>query len=322
MARYLITGIAGFIGSNIAEYLINAGEKVTGLDNFSTGKKETVTYLNNLPNHHNLDIIEGDIRDADICKTACSKADFVLHQAALGSVPRSMKYPLLYNDVNITGTLNMLNAAKENDIKRFVFASSSSVYGDTPVLPKVETMPTNPKSPYALSKLTGEHYCKLFNDVYNLNTIALRYFNVFGPRQDPESQYAAVIPKFITALLKNESPTIYGDGSQTRDFTFISNVIQANLASCNASPEAFGNAFNIGCGGNTSINHLAQIIKKETHSTSDINYVDARDGDVKDSQADTEKSQRLLNLPPFESLESGLKKTTNWYKNTVSTFKN
>jgi UDP-N-acetylglucosamine 4-epimerase len=314
MATYLITGAAGFIGSNLVETLLSQTHTVIGMDNLSTGNEENIQYLKALPNAKNFTFIKGDIRDLDQCKLACKGVDYVLHQAALGSVPRSIEFPALYNDNNITGTLNMLIAAKEKNVKRFVFASSSSVYGDTPTLPKIETMIPAPKSPYAIGKLTGEYYCKVFWTAYGLPTVALRYFNIFGPRQSPTSQYAAVIPKFVSAYLKNDSPTIHGTGEQTRDFTFIENAINANLSACHASESAFGEAINVGCGDRISLNVLSDEIKKITQSTSLPIHTELRIGDVKDSLASIEKNTNLLNITHRVSLSEGLEKTIKWYK--------
>jgi UDP-N-acetylglucosamine/UDP-N-acetylgalactosamine 4-epimerase len=307
---YYLTGVSGFIASNIASYIQGCKDEIVGLDNFSTGFKSNLALLGN----DNFKFMEGDIRSLETCRKACEGADYVIHQAALGSVPRSLEQPLLYNENNITGTLNMLIAAKEAGVKSFVFASSSSVYGDTEVLPKVETMIPNPKSPYALGKITGEYYCRIFTEEYGLPTVILRYFNVFGPRQDPKSQYSAVIPKFITSFLKNESPVIYGDGEQTRDFTYVENVVKANLLACDAPKEVWGKPINIGCGSRVSINMLAKIIKDLTKSSAEIRYEDPRPGDVKDSLADITIAKEKLGLTDYISLEQGLEKTVAWYK--------
>ncbi len=324
MATFLVTGGAGFIGSHLVETLLSKKNQQTVivLDNFSTGKKTNLSFLNHHPAKDRCQIIEGDIRDQTTCLTATKDVEFVLHQAALGSVPRSLEDPLIYESNNIKGTLNMLIAARDAGVKRFVFASSSSVYGDTPVLPKVETMTPNPLSPYAISKLTGEHLCHVFYRSYGLSTIALRYFNVFGPQQDPNSQYAAVIPKFITASIGNDSLTIHGDGEQTRDFTFIQNVIDANLSACVSDENSFGKFYNIGCSSNISINELAKLIIKLNHSESSISYTPSRPGDVKDSFADINLAKELLKLSSFVSLEHGLKETITWYKENYELSKN
>lgn len=318
MTTYLVTGAAGFIGSNLVEHLLSQGHNVVALDNVSTGLQSNLDLLKAHQNATNLTLIIGDIKDTSICNEACSGVDYVLHQAALGSVPRSIEKPELYNDNNIVGTFNMMKAASENKVKRFVYASSSSVYGDTPALPKVESMVPNPKSPYAISKISNEYYGKVFNDVYGLPTVGLRYFNVFGPRQDPKSDYAAVIPKFVTSFLKNESPTIYGDGEQTRDFTFIDNVIKANVSACNAHDSAYGNALNVGCGERISLNLLATLIKEITCSSADIIYAAPRTGDVRDSLADITRLKEWLGVTQPVLLRDGLAKTIEWYGSQVN----
>ncbi|RMG87372.1 MAG: SDR family oxidoreductase, partial [Candidatus Dadabacteria bacterium] len=254
MATFLVTGVAGFIGSNLAEALLARGHRVRGLDNFLTGKPE------NLEGLDGLEFLEGDVRDPGACREACEGVDYVLHEAALGSVPRSIEDPALSNECNVTGTLNLLVAARDAGVKRLVFAASSSAYGDTPTLPKVEDMRPQPLSPYALTKLAGEEYCRLFFELYGLETVSLRYFNVFGKRQDPFSTYAAVIPKFVSALLRGEPPEIYGDGEQTRDFTYIADVVQANLRACEAPREACGQVYNVAYGERISLNALYREI--------------------------------------------------------------
>jgi UDP-N-acetylglucosamine/UDP-N-acetylgalactosamine 4-epimerase len=315
MSKYIVTGCLGFIGSNLVERLLTLEHTVVGLDNKSTGFIENIAVA---VTHPLFTFVEGDIRDIETCHSVCRGADFVLHQAALGSVPRSIEHPLLYNDNNITGTLNMLIAARDAKVKRMVLASSSSVYGDTPTLPKIETMVPRPKSPYAISKMATEYYAKVFNDVYGLQTVSLRYFNVFGPKQTPNSQYAAVIPKFVTSFLNNIPPTIFGDGSQTRDFTFIDNVIQANLNSCIAPDESCGLAYNIGCGDRISLNQLASDIKEITESTAAVIYASPRAGDVKDSLASIDLSTAGLNLTDRVSLREGLRTTINWYRDNMN----
>jgi UDP-N-acetylglucosamine 4-epimerase len=311
MSKYLITGAAGFIGSNLTEHLLNEGHTVIGLDNLSHGSKDNLKEALQNPN---FTFIKGDITNSETCEEACKNCDYVLHQAALGSVPRSIELPHLYNSNNINGTFNMMMAAKNAGVKRFVYASSSSVYGDTPTLPKVESMIPRPKSPYAISKISNEYYGKVFSEVYGLPTIGLRYFNVFGPKQSPNSQYAAVIPKFITALLNNEAPTINGDGEQTRDFTFISNVIQANLNACHAKEPAFGKAFNIGCGSRISLNMLIESMKTTLASTVTPIYGPPRAGDVKDSLADINEAKTHLNFKDLVNLDKGLALTIEWFK--------
>jgi UDP-N-acetylglucosamine 4-epimerase len=316
---FLVTGAAGFIGSHIIEKLLKHGFKVRGLDNFSNGKRGNLTFANTL-NPHSFQLVEGDIRDLDTCRRICEGVDYVLHQAALGSVARSINEPLLYDINNITGTVNMLVAARDAQVKAFIYACSGSIYGDTEVLPKVETMHPNPKSPYAVTKLVGEIYCKVFYEVYGLRTISLRYFNIFGPRQDAKSQYAAVIPKFITALLNREPPTIYGDGEQTRDFTYVENVVFANLLACLAPDEAWGQAFNIACGNQISVNQLYNTlvdvidIKDNTSHELRPKYTDPRPGDIRHSLADISKARRLLGYEPKVDFREGIIKTVNWYK--------
>ncbi|MEX2016365.1 MAG: SDR family oxidoreductase, partial [Candidatus Hydrogenedentales bacterium] len=275
--RFLVTGGAGFIGSHLIERLLAEKRDVTVLDDFSTGRRENIA-----PFLHGIRFIEGSISDPAICRKATEGVEFVLHQAALGSVPRSVVDPVTTNDVNANGTLNLLIAAKEAGVQRFVYAGSSSAYGDTKELPKHEGMPPRPRSPYAVAKLTGEQYCTAFFTTYGLETVTLRYFNVFGARQDPTSQYAAVIPLFITAALQNQRPTIYGDGEQTRDFTYISNVVDANLRACSASPAAAGGVFNVGAGAQTTLNELWRQIRKLTGATVDPIYAPVRAGDVRD----------------------------------------
>jgi nucleoside-diphosphate-sugar epimerase len=299
-AHFLVTGGAGFIGGHLAERLVKEGCRVRVLDNLSTGR------LSNLDGiRSEIEFVEGDVRDMETCRAACDGMTGVLHQAALPSVPRSITDPLSTNAVNITGTLNMLEAAREAGITKFIFASSSSVYGDTPELPKVETMAENPRSPYAASKLAGEKYCLAYNVCHGMLTVCLRYFNVFGPRQDPDSPYAAVIPRFITALREGRPPIIYGDGLQTRDFTFVADVVQANLQAL-WSESVKTEVFNIGGGRRQSILDLARLLIRLTGSPQDPAFTEARAGDVRDSQADIEKAARLLGYRPTFDLESGL----------------
>jgi len=301
MAKYLVTGGAGFIGSNIVEELLKRGEFVRVLDNFSTGRRS------NLENfRQDIDLIEGDIRSYHVVQKACQGIDFVLHQAALPSVPRSIFDPITTNEVNVNGTLNILHAAKECHVKRVIYASSSSVYGDNPNSPKSEDFIPNPKSPYAVSKLTGEYYCKVFYQIYGLETVSLRYFNVFGLRQDPNSQYAAVIPKFLKMLKNGQSPTIYGDGNQSRDFTFVKNNVEANLLACTA-PNAAGKVFNIACGESFSLNQLVQILNELLGTNISPTYGPERSGDVKHSLAAIQKAKEILNYQPSIMFKEGLK---------------
>jgi nucleoside-diphosphate-sugar epimerase len=306
--NYLITGGAGFIGSNIAKRLVREGESVRIIDNFSTGKRDNIDEIKD-----RIDLIEGDIRDAETVLRAAKDIDFIIHQAALPSVPRSIKDPITSNDVNVTGTLNLLNAAKNSKIKRFVYASSSSVYGDTPILPKREDMPPNPQSPYAVTKLTGEYYCSVFYKVYGLPTVSLRYFNVFGPYQDPESQYAAVIPKFINAVLHHNSPAVYGDGEQSRDFTFIDNVVDANILSCK-NDRSSGRVFNIACGNRYTLNRLLTEISYLTGNKVNTQFIEPRAGDIRHSQADITNARELIGYRPKIDFREGLKRTVEWFK--------
>ncbi len=308
MEKYLITGGAGFIGSHITEELVKRGEEVRVLDNFLTGKKENLT-----PFIDGIELIEGDIRNYKMCQKAVEGIDYVLHQAALPSVPRSVSDPITSNEINITGTLNMLVASQKAGIKSFVFASSSSVYGDDQRLPKKEGSEGNPLSPYALGKLTGEKYCQIFSGLHGFNTVCLRYFNIFGPRQDPFSQYAAAIPNFVTKILNNEQPIIYGDGEQSRDFTYVSNVVEANLLACKAQ-NVSGEAFNIASGSRTTVNVLIREIKTILDKDIPSNYSNPRPGDVKHSHADISKAEGKLEYNPLVTFSKGLKKTISWYK--------
>lgn len=313
-ATFLITGGAGFIGSNLAEALLKRGHHVRVLDDLSQGKQENVDMF--LEDAH-YTFIEGDIRDLDTCMEATEGIDFVLHQAAWGSVPRSIEMPLLYEDINIRGTLNMLEASRQNKVKKFVYASSSSVYGDEPNLPKKEGIEGNLLSPYALTKQTNEEYAKLYTKLYGLDTYGMRYFNVFGRRQDPLGAYAAVLPKFITQLLNDEQPTINGDGKQSRDFTYIENVIEANLKACQAPSEAAGQAFNIAYGGREYLidvyHSLAQALDKEIEPI----FGPDRAGDIKHSNADISKAKEMLGYNPDWSFERGINAAIEWYKENL-----
>jgi UDP-glucose 4-epimerase len=309
MIDYLITGGAGFIGSNIAAHLIRAGHSVRVFDNFYSGKRDNLAEVED-----QIELIEGDLRVLDSVQHAMAGVRYVLHLGAMPSVPRSVEDPHTTNQVNITGTLNVLLAARDAKVKRVVFSSSSSVYGDTPVLPKREEMTPGPLSPYAVHKLTGEYYCRIFWQLYGLPTVSLRYFNVFGPRQDPQSQYAAVIPRFITAILQNEPPTVFGDGGQTRDFTHVDNVIAANLAACVAGPAAFGESFNIACGDRISLLDLIAMINRLAGQKVVPNFEPVRAGDVRDSQADIAKAGQLLGWTPRVSFQEGIEKAIAWYR--------
>lgn len=313
-SKFLVTGSAGFIGSNLVEAILKLGYKVRGLDNLSTGKKENVEEFIDNPNY---EFIEGDIRDLETCMKACEGIDYVLNQAAWGSVPRSIEMPLFYEEVNIKGTLNMMEAARQTGVKKFVYASSSSVYGDDPNLPKKEGREGNVLSPYALTKKVDEEYGKLYTKLYGLDTYGMRYFNVFGRRQDPNGAYAAVIPKFIKQLLNNESPTINGDGKQSRDFTYIENVIEANLKACNASHEAAGQAYNIAYGGREFLidiyTHLLNALGKDIQPI----FGPDRKGDIKHSNADISKAIEKLDYNPDWSFERGIEAAIQWYKENL-----
>ncbi len=308
MSRFLVTGGAGFIGSNLCEMLLDDGHSVRVIDNLATGKEENLGKVIG-----SVEFIKGDIREPAALQTAASGCEYIIHLAALGSVPRSVDDPLTTHEVNATGTLNVLNAARAEGVKRVVCASSSSVYGDTPVLPKQEDMTPTPLSPYAVSKLTGEHYCKVFHRVYGLETVSLRYFNVYGRKQDPGSQYAAVIPRFISALLRGEAPVIYGDGGQTRDFTYVDDCNQANIKACFAEGSA-GMHFNIGCGQRISILDLFRKIREKTGSRIEPQFAPARKGDVRDSLASIEKARAILGYEPAFNVDSAIGATVDWYK--------
>jgi nucleoside-diphosphate-sugar epimerase len=308
MGTYLVTGGAGFIGSNIVDELVSRGETVRILDDFSTGREENVRRFAD-----KVEIVRGDIRDVDTVDRAVSGADFVVHQAALASVQRSIDDPAASNDVNIRGTLNLLEASVRHSVKRFVYASSSSVYGDSEVLPKVETMPTNPKSPYAVTKLCAEWYCGVFSEIHGIPTVALRYFNVFGPWQDPKSDYAAVIPIFVRQLLEGKSPTIFGDGEQSRDFTYIRNVVQANILACEANTTG-GRVYNVACGDRYDLNYLYERLRTLLGSDLRVEYGPARQGDVKHSQADIDAARRELGFQIEVDFEDGLERTVRWYQ--------
>ncbi len=310
--KYLVTGAAGFIGSHLVETLIGRGQSVVGVDNFITGKRENID-----PFVERMEFVEGDIRDLELCRRLCDGADFVLHQAALGSVPRSVDDPITTNDHNLNGTLAMLVAARDAGVERFVYAASSSAYGDTRVLPKVETLPSTPLSPYAVTKYAAELYASVFHGVYGLPTVGLRYFNIFGPRQDPEGAYAAVIPRFVKAVLGGQPPTIDGDGGQTRDFTYVENAVQANLKACVAPEEANGEVFNVGAGDRISILELCAKVLELLGSDLRPEHGAPRPGDVRDSLADIEKAQRILGYEPEVDALSGLEKAIGWYRQAL-----
>lgn len=311
---FLVTGGAGFIGSNLCESILKMGYKVRCLDNLSTGKQENVDLFINNPNYQ---FIKGDISDLDVCMNACEGVDYVLNEAAWGSVPRSIEMPLYYEQVNIRGTLNMMEAARQKGVKKFVYASSSSVYGDHPVLPKKEGQEGNLLSPYALTKRVDEEYGKLYHKLYNLDTYGLRYFNVFGRRQDPHGAYAAVIPKFIKMLLNDEQPTINGDGKQSRDFTYIENVIEANLKACLASSDAAGQAFNVAYGGREYLIDIYYMLAKALGKNIEPHFGPDRAGDIKHSNADISKARELLGYDPEYDFDRGLNEAITWYKENL-----
>lgn len=307
---FLVTGGAGFIGSNLCEAILKMGYKVKCLDDLSTGKQANVDLFIDNPNYT---FIKGDIKDLDTCMAACQGVDYVLNQAAWGSVPRSIEMPLFYEKNNIMGTLNMMEAARQQGVKKFVYASSSSVYGDHPVLPKKEGQEGNLLSPYALTKRVDEEFAKLYTRLYGLDTYGMRYFNVFGRRQDPDGAYAAVIPKFIKMLMNGETPTINGDGMQSRDFTYIENVIEANLKACFAPHEAAGNAFNIAYGGREYLIDIYHSLTRALGKDIEPNFGPDRAGDIKHSNADISKAREMLGYDPDYDFDSGLKLAIDWY---------
>ena len=307
MAEYLVTGGAGFIGSNICQELAAQGRSVRVVDNLSTGKLDNLEEVMD-----RLEFVRADVCDADAMKAAMEGVSYVLHQAAIPSVPRSMKEPLKVNEANVIGTLTVLESARKQGVKRVVFASSSSVYGDSETLPKREEMPSSPKSPYAVTKAVGEQYCRLYHSAFGVPVVVLRYFNVFGPRQDESSYYAGVICKFASALLDGREVTIYGDGGQSRDFTYISNVVNANLKAC-TSPSAAGALMNIGAGEETTINELVGILSEIIGVKARIDHTDPQPGDVRHSKADITRARDLLGYQIGVGLREGLEKTVEWY---------
>ena len=328
---WLVTGVAGFIGSNLVETLLQLNQKVIGLDSFVTGHKYNLEHIKNSVSEtewKNFRFIEGDIRDLDTCKTVTKNVDIVLHQAALGSVPRSINDPITSNDSNATGFLNILTAAKDNGVKRFVYASSSSVYGDSQELPKVESRTGNLLSPYAVTKMLDELYGGVFHKTYTMQTIGLRYFNVFGKRQDPNGAYAAVMPKWIAQMLNGEDVYINGDGETSRDFTYIDNVVQMNiLAGMSENEEAFGEAFNTAAGGRETLNNLYDAIAnglKKRAANLEINeviYREFREGDIRHSNADISKAKNFLEYEPTHTLKEGLEESLEWYINDIRSAK-
>ncbi|MET0065656.1 MAG: SDR family oxidoreductase [Candidatus Thiodiazotropha sp.] len=326
-ATWLVTGVAGFIGSNLLETLLTLNQRVVGLDNFSTGHAhnfDKVEAAVSPAQWQGFRFIEGDIRDLDTCRQACEGTDYVLHQAALGSVPRSLADPITTNENNISGYLNMLVAARDAQVKRFVYAASSSTYGDHPGLPKVEDLIGNPLSPYAVTKLVNEHYAQVFARCYDFNTIGLRYFNIFGRRQDPNGAYAAVIPKWVASMIDKEDVFINGDGETSRDFCYIDNAVQANLlAATTENPEATNQVYNVAVGDRTSLNQLftkiRDILAEDFAYLSDISpvYREFRPGDVRHSLANIEKAQQLLGYQPTHNIDQGLAEAMSWYVNDL-----
>lgn len=311
---FLVTGGAGFIGSNLVEHLLEMGYTVRCMDDLSNGKLDNIQDFMSNPQ---FTFIRGDIRDLSVCEDACGGSDYVLHQAAIGSVPRSIRYPLLYEAVNIGGTLNMMEAARRKNVKKFVYASSSSVYGDSSAFLKREGEEGETLSPYALTKKTNEEFGRLYKELYGLNTYGLRYFNVFGKRQNPNSAYAAVIPKFIRLLLNGESPTIYGDGTISRDFTYIENVVQANLHACVAPDQMAGEAYNVACGDSWTLNELYDLLCEQLGSHIPAKYGPPRQGDIQHSRADITKTKKCLGYTPEYTFQNGLKKTVRWYRENL-----
>ena len=308
--RYLVTGGAGFIGSNTVDELVRRGHSVVVLDDCSSGKEDNLAEIRN-----KITFIKGSITDIEVVRKAMHEAEYVLHLAARTSVPRSVKDPIETNKINIDGTLNVLVAAKELKVKRVVFAASSSAYGETPTLPKIESMQPQPISPYGVTKYVGELYAQTFGRCYGLENVALRYFNIFGPRQDPSSPYSGVLAKFCTAFLDETQPVVFGDGEQTRDFTFVENAVQANLLACEA-PNVSGKVFNVGTGGRTSLNEVLHTLEKISGKTLEVKYEPARDGDIRDSQADISQAKEFLGYEPQVGFEEGLTRTFEWYRST------
>ena len=312
MAHYLVTGGAGFIGSHLAEELVRRGETVRVVDNLITGKRQNLSHV------PSVEFVEGDLADLDVARRAVKGIDYVLHQAAIPSVPRSVEDPITSNRANIDASLNVLVAARDAGVTRLVYAGSSSAYGNTPTLPKVETMAPAPLSPYALQKLVAEQYCQMFTRLYGLQTVTTRYFNVFGPRQDPSSPYSGVISIFISALCEGRRPTIYGDGEHTRDFTYVANVVDGVLRACTAD-NASGEVINVATSGRISLNILFNTVRELVGSTVEPIYAEPRAGDVKDSQADISKAKRVLGYQPSVTFEAGLAKTVEWYRSSQVT---
>jgi UDP-glucose 4-epimerase len=310
MAQYLITGIAGFIGSSLARAVLGQGDEVRGIDNLSTGKRENLAEILN-----RIDFREADLLDMGAVQSACQGVDYVFHEGAIPSVPKSVLDPLGSNRANVDATVNVLVAARDAKVKRVVYAASSSAYGDTPTLPKHEDMKPNPISPYAVAKLASEHYMASFYRCYGLETVCLRYFNIFGPRQDPSSPYSGVLAKFITQMLKGEQPTINGDGEQSRDFTFIDNVVEANLLACKRpAEEVAGKVFNVATGQRIDLNETFNLLKKITGYKGEVKHGQERAGDVKHSLADLSRAEKHLGYKPKVNFEEGLRRTVDWYR--------
>ena len=312
MSLYLITGIGGFIGSSLARALLGRGERVRGVDNFATGKRENLTDILG-----QIDFREASILDLDAMKSICTGADYVLHQAAIPSVPKSVLDPVGSNQVNVDGTVNVLVAARDAKVRRVVYAASSSAYGDTPTLPKHEEMTPNPISPYAVAKLASEHYLTSFYRCYGLETVALRYFNIFGPRQDPSSPYSGVLAKFITQMLNGKQPTIFGDGQQSRDFTYIDNAVEANLLACTApAAQVAGKVFNVATGRRVTLNETFKLLQGLTSYSGSPIYAAERGGDIKHSLADISAAETHLGYKPKVNFEDGLRRTVDWYRSS------
>src|SRR5436190_381613 len=314
MALYLITGVAGFIGSSLARAVLAQGDQVRGIDNLSTGKRDNIAEIEN-----KIDFREADLADLDVLQDACRGVDYVFHEAAIPSVPKSVLDPLGSNRANVDGTVHVLIAARDAKVKRVVYAASSSAYGDTPALPKHEGMPPNPISPYAVAKLASEYYMTSFYRCYGLETVCLRYFNIFGPRQDPDSPYSGVLAKFITQMLRGEQPTIFGDGTQSRDFTYVDNAVQANLLACKApASEVAGRVFNIGVGQRVDLNETFRLLQKIIGYNGEVKYAPERAGDVKHSVAELTRAKRHLGYTPKIYFEEGLRRTVEWYRSVDS----
>jgi UDP-glucose 4-epimerase len=310
MALYLITGVGGFIGSSIARALVSRGQSVRGVDNFSTGRRENIDDILDC-----IDFREADLLDPNAMREACAGVDFVLHEAAIPSVPKSVLDPVGSNRANVDGTLNLLVAARDAKVKRVIYAASSSAYGDTPVLPKHEGMKPDPISPYAVAKLASEQYMVSFFRCYQLETVCLRYFNVFGPRQDPSSQYSGVLARFIAQMLRNERPTIFGDGEQSRDFTYIDNVVEANMLACTAPASLVaGQVLNVATGRRVTLNETFKLLQKLTSFSGAANHASERGGDIKHSLADISRAESALGYKPFVDFEEGLRRTVEWYR--------